>query len=106
MKDVIHGKLIRGAGILQPEGHDHILEQSYCPGYSERGLVYILWSHENMVLTGIPVHETHNLVTGSCVDQHLRDRHRVFVLQCSSVEVTEVHADSPSAIFLLHRYNT
>jgi hypothetical protein len=32
VKDVIHGTLIRGAGILQPEGHDHILEQSYCPG--------------------------------------------------------------------------
>jgi hypothetical protein len=45
-------------------------------------------------------------VTSCCVDQCLRDRHRVFVLRSSSVEVYEVHADSPSAILLLHRYNT
>jgi hypothetical protein len=45
-------------------------------------------------------------VTSSHVDQCLCDRHQVFVLRCSSVEVSEVHTDSPSAILLLHGYNT
>jgi hypothetical protein len=45
-------------------------------------------------------------VTNSCIDQCLRDRYRVFILWSSPVEVSEVYTDSPSAIFLLHRYDT
>jgi hypothetical protein len=46
-----------------------------------------------------------NLVAGSRVDQHFHNRHWVFILRCGSVEVPEIHADSPPAILLLYKYN-
>jgi hypothetical protein len=44
MIDVIHGALVRGVGILQPKGHDHVFEQSHGTGYSECSLVYVFWA--------------------------------------------------------------
>jgi hypothetical protein len=57
MIDVIHGALERGAGILQPKGHDHVFEQSHDTGYSECSLVYVLWGHENLIVAGVAIHE-------------------------------------------------
>jgi hypothetical protein len=65
MIDVIHSALVRGAGILQPKGHDHVFEQSHDTGYSECSLVYVFWGHENLVVADVAIHETQNLVA-SC----------------------------------------
>jgi hypothetical protein len=65
MIDVIHGTLVRGAGILQPKGHDHIFEQSHGTGYSECSLVYVFQSHGNLIVASVAIHETQNLVAGS-----------------------------------------
>jgi hypothetical protein len=69
MIDVIHGTLVRGAGILQPKGHDHVFEQSHGTGYSECSLVYVFLSHENLIVADVAIHETQNLVANGCVDQ-------------------------------------
>jgi hypothetical protein len=105
MIDVIHGALVHGAGILQPKGHDHVLEQSHGTGYSECSLVYVYWGHENLIVANIAIHETQNLVANSRVDQRFCNRHRVFILRYGPVEVPEIHADSPLAILLLYGYN-
>src|SRR6185312_411659 len=47
-----------------------------------------------------------HFVTGSSVDQHFCHGHRIFVLWRRSVEVSEIHTDSPSAILLLYRDHT
>jgi hypothetical protein len=106
MIDAIHGALVRGTGILQPKGHDHVFEQSYGTGYSECSLVYVFWGHEILIVAGVAIHETQNLVADSRVDQRFHNGHRVFILWCGPVEVPEIHADSPLAILLLYRYNT
>jgi hypothetical protein len=105
MIDVIHGTSVLGASILQPKGHDQVFEQSHGTGYSECSLVYVFRSHENLIVAGVAIQETQNLVADSRVDQHFCNVHRVFILQCGPVEVPEIHADSPSAILLLYRYN-
>jgi hypothetical protein len=105
MIDVIHGTLVRGTGILQPKGHDHVFEQSHGTGYSECSLVYVFWGHENLIVAVVAIHETQNLVAGSRVDQRFRNGHRVFILRCGPVEVPKIHADSPPAILLLYGYN-
>jgi hypothetical protein len=105
IKDVIHGVLVRGAGILQPKGHDHVFEQSHDIGYSDCSLVYVFLCHENLIIAGVAIHETHNLVAGSRVDQRFRNGHWVFILRCGPVEVPEIHADSPPAILLLYGLN-
>jgi hypothetical protein len=97
--------MARGAGILQSKGHDHVFEQSHDIGYSKCSLVYVFRGHENLIVAGVAVHETQNLVAVSRVDQCFRNGHRVFTLQCSPAEVPEIHADSPPAILLLYRYN-
>jgi hypothetical protein len=58
MIDVIHGALVRGAGILQPKGHDHVFEKSHGTGYSECSLVYVFWGHENLIVASVAIHET------------------------------------------------
>jgi hypothetical protein len=68
MIDVIRGALVRGAGILQLKGHDHVFEQSHDTGHSECSLVYVFWGHVNLIAVGVAIHETQNLVTGSRVD--------------------------------------
>jgi hypothetical protein len=105
MIDVIHGALVHGASILQPKGHDHVFEQSHRTGYSECILVYVFWGHENLIVAGVSIHETQNLVASSHVDQRFLNGHRVFILQCGPVEVPEINADSPPAILLLYGYN-
>jgi hypothetical protein len=105
MIDVIHGTLVRGTGILQPKGHDHVFEQSHGTGHSECNLVYILRSHENLIVACVAIHETQTLIVGSRVDQRFRNGYWVFILWCGSIEVPEIHADSPPAILLLYRYN-
>jgi hypothetical protein len=105
MIDINHGTLVHGAGILQPKGHDHVFEQSHDTGYSGCSLVYVLWSHENLIVAGVAIHETQNLVAGSRVDQRFRNRHWVFILRCGPIEVPEIHADSPPAILLLYGLN-
>jgi hypothetical protein len=75
MIDVIHGALVRGTGILQPKGHDHVFEQSHGTGYSECSLVYVFWGHENLIVASVAIHETHNLVASSRIDQCFRSRH-------------------------------
>jgi hypothetical protein len=105
MIDVIHGVLVCGTGILQPKGHDHVFKQSHGTGYSECSLVYVFWGHENLIVAGVAIHETQNLVAGSRVDQRFHNGHRVFILRCDPVEVPEIYADSPSAILLLYGYN-
>jgi hypothetical protein len=106
MIDVIHGVLVRGTGILQPKGHDHVFKQSLGTGYSECSLVYAFWGHENLIVASVAIHETQNLVADSRVDQCFRNGHRVFILWCDPVEVLEIHADSPPTILLLYGYNT
>jgi hypothetical protein len=105
MIDVIHGALVRGAGILQPKGHDHVFKQSHDTRYLECSLVYVFWGHENLIVAGVAIHETQNLVADSCIDQRFRNGHRVFILWCGPVEVPEIHTDSPPAILLLYGYN-
>jgi hypothetical protein len=105
MTDVIHGALVRGTGILQPKGHDHVFEQSHVTRYSECNLVYVFWGHESLIVADVAIHETQNLVAGSRVDQRFRNGHWVFILQCGPVEVPEIHANSPLAILLLYGYN-
>jgi hypothetical protein len=92
MIDVIHGVLVRGAGILQPKVHDHVFEQSHGTGYSECSLVYVFWGHENLIVAGVAINETQN-------------GHRVFILRCGPVEVPEIHTISPPAILLQYGYN-
>jgi hypothetical protein len=75
MIDVIHGALVRGTGILQPKGHDHVFEQSHGTGYSECSLVYVFWGHENLIVASVAIHETQNLVAGSRIDQCFRNGH-------------------------------
>src|SRR6185312_9249105 len=103
MKNVIHGTLICCTGIFQSKGHNQVFEQANRAWYPERGLVYILWGHKNLVVAGITIHKTHHLMTSRCVDQCFRNRHRILIFWRCSVEVSEIHANSPSAIFLLDR---
>jgi hypothetical protein len=105
MIDVIHGTLVCGTGILQPKGHDHVFEQSHGTEYSECSLVYVLRSHKNLIVAGVAIHETQNLVAGSRIDQRFHNGHQVFILRCGPVEVPKIHVDSPPAILLLYRYN-
>jgi hypothetical protein len=90
---------------FNPKGHDHVFEQSHGTRHSECSLVYIFWSHENLNVADVAIHETQNLVAGSRIDQCFRNGHWVFILQCGSVEVLEIHTNSPPAILLLYRYN-
>ncbi|PVH36574.1 hypothetical protein PAHAL_6G108200 [Panicum hallii] len=103
MKNIINGTLICSTSILQTKSHNHIFKQAHCSRHSECGFVYILRGHENLVITSVAIHETQDLVTSSRIDQHLYNRHWIFILRSSSVEVSEVHADTPSAILLLYR---
>ena len=57
MKNVIHGALICCTGIFQSKGHNQVLEQADRAWYSERGLTYILWGHEDLVVAGITIHK-------------------------------------------------
>ncbi|PVH66140.1 hypothetical protein PAHAL_1G158400 [Panicum hallii] len=65
----------------------------------------ILWSHTNLVITSVAIHENQHLMTSSCINQRLRHRHRVLIFWCSSVKISEVYTDSPPAILLLYRHN-
>ena len=67
-----------------------------------RSCLYPL-GHEDLVVAGITIHKAQHFVTGSCVDQCFHDGHRVLVLWRCFVEVSEIHADLPSAILLLYR---
>src|SRR6185503_3812912 len=106
MKNIIHGTLVRCIGIFQSKGHYQVLEQADCAWHSERGLVHVFWGHEDLVVAGFTIHKTHHLVAGSCVDQCLRNWHRVLILWRRSVEISKINADTPSAVLLLHQYHT
>ncbi|PVH38755.1 hypothetical protein PAHAL_5G345500 [Panicum hallii] len=64
------------------------------------------WSHKNLVITSIAIHETQHLMTSSRINQRFRNRHRVLIFWCRSVEIPKVYTDSPPAILLLYRHNT
>src|SRR3954465_5279050 len=68
MENIIHGPLVRGADILQSKRHDYILKQPHRTWDSECSLVYVFWSHKNLVVTGIAIHEAQDLMTSRCVD--------------------------------------
>src|SRR6185436_18379266 len=106
VKNIIHGTLVHCNGILQSKGHNQVLEQANCAWHSERSLVHVFRGHEDLVATGITVHETHHLVASSGVDQCFCNRPRVFILRSCSVEISKIDADTPSAILLLHRHHT
>ncbi|PUV26772.1 hypothetical protein PAHAL_J014400 [Panicum hallii] len=103
MENIVHGTLICSASILQIKSHDHILRQTHCSRYSECGFVYILRGHKNLVITSVTINETQDFLTSSRIDQCLCNRHWVLILRSSPVEVSEVHANSPSAVLLLYR---
>ncbi|PVH32226.1 hypothetical protein PAHAL_9G348400 [Panicum hallii] len=65
----------------------------------------IFWSHKNLVITSITIHEAQYLVTSSCINQCFRNRHRVLIFWYSPVKISKVYTDSPPAILLLYRYN-
>src|SRR6185503_5533579 len=103
MKNVIHGTLICCTGIFQSKGHDQVLEQPDRTWYSERGLVYILWGHKNLIVASITIYKAHHLMASCCVDQRFCNRHQILIFWRCSVEISKIHADSPSAIFFLYR---
>ncbi|PVH36469.1 hypothetical protein PAHAL_6G079500 [Panicum hallii] len=102
MEDVVHGTLIRSTSIFQTESHNHILEQAHRSRHSECSFVYIFRGHENLIIPSVTIHETQNFVTSSRINQYFCNRHWVFILRSSPIEISEIHANPPPAILLLH----
>jgi len=56
--------------------------------------------HEYLIIAGERVHEAHQLMPGSGIDQLVDMRLREGVLWAGLVEVCEVYADSPLSVLV------
>src|SRR6185436_6860608 len=77
MEDIIHGPLICCSSIFQSKGNDNRLEQTNMSWTSECSFMNIFLSHEYLILSGIPIHETDHLVSCSSIYQHIGNWHWV-----------------------------
>jgi hypothetical protein len=62
MKYEVYGTLVSGSGVFQAKRHDYPLEQSHEARAVECRFVDVLFSHENLVVTSIPVQEANHFV--------------------------------------------
>ena len=101
MKNVCHGPLECGAGILEVEWHDTIRKGA--PGGCECSFVLIVGVNLDLVVTRETVHEGQSLLTYAIIDYLVDEGYWKVVFGTGVIEVAEVRTDTDSSLFFVNR---
>jgi hypothetical protein len=101
MKNVCHGPLESGAGILEAEWHDTIRKGG--PRGRECSFVLIDGVNLDLVVTKETVHEGQSLVTCAIIDYLVDEGCWKVVFGIGVIEIAEVRTDMDSALFFVNR---
>jgi hypothetical protein len=101
MKNVCHGPLESGVGILEAEWHDTIHKGA--PRGCECGFVLIDRVNLDLVVTRETVHEGQSLMTFAIVDYLVDEGCWKVVFGIGLIEVTEVHTDIDNVLFFVNK---
>ena len=97
-EDLIHQPLISCPCIFQIEGHYFVAIKSAIS--DDGGVFLILRKHGDLIVTRMCVHEADEFMAHGRVDHLVNSGHRKAVLRKGFVEVGEIHAASPSSVWL------
>ena len=64
----------------------------------ERGLFLVIWVHADLIVTREGIHQTEEFMAGCGIYDEVDPLQRETVLWARSVDVSEVHAESPLAV--------
>lgn len=105
MEDEIHGSLVRCAGVLEAERHDHPF---ICPDSSWSSkchFVDVTFGDKDLIVPGMAVHKGYELMLRSSIHQEVGHGHRVFVLWNRKIQVSIIYANPESSGFLQYWHN-
>ncbi|RDX70000.1 Protein FATTY ACID EXPORT 3, chloroplastic, partial [Mucuna pruriens] len=90
-----HGPLIRHSGVLEPEGHDLVVECS--PRGDEGGFFHVFFGHSDLVVFEEVVHKRVECMLGRVVHQHIDVSQGEIVFRARPIEVliNNAHLDLP-----------
>jgi hypothetical protein len=103
--NVIHCPLVHGSYILESEGHTTHSNNTTDLGHLKSSIVYIFFSHKNLIIYNIVIEEADRLVD-CCIDEHISDQLQVLILWSCFVEITKVNANVHLAVLLSNRHTT
>ena len=98
----VHQPLIGSSCVLEPKRHHTITIGSLrC---DERGLFLVTWVHVDLVVTREGIHKTEKFMADSGIHDEVDTRQRETVLWACFVDVSEVDAESPLAVWFFDKY--
>ena len=100
LKDLVNHALEGGPSVFEPEGH-HLVAIKFSTS-SKSSLVFIWWVHLTLVILGVGVYEAEKFMARYYLYQLIDSREGKAILWASFIEASEVDADPPLAILLLH----
>ena len=99
----VHQPLIGSSCILEPKWHHTITIGSLrC---DERGIFLVVWVYADFVVAGEGIHKTEEFMASSGIHDEVDSRQREIVLWACFVNVSEVDAKSPLAVFFFDKYD-
>ena len=99
----VHQPLIGSSCVLEPKWHHTITIGSLrC---DERGLFLVVWVHADLVVAGEGIHKIDEFMVGSCIHDEVDSLQRETVFWACFVDVSEVDAESPLAVFFFDKYD-
>ena len=99
----VHQPLIGGSCVLESERHYTITIGSLrC---DERSLFLVVWVHADLVVAGEGVHKTEEFMACCGVHDEVDPRQRETVFGACFVDVGEVDAEPPLAVFFFDEYD-
>src|SRR6185437_144216 len=99
MEDVIHGSLVCCSSVLQTKSHDNPFKQTNMSWTSECSFMNIFLSHEYLIVSSIPIHETDHFMSCSSIHQYIGNWHWVTIHRRSFVEISEIDAHTQLPVF-------
>src|SRR5262249_54040449 len=102
MKDSHHGPLVSGSSVFESKWHDDVTISS--PRCSKRGLLFILFSHLDLIVPGVTVHKRQHLIPCGVVNKNIYVWKREVVFRASSIKITKINTN-PYPSILFHDWN-
>ena len=99
----VHQPLIGSSYVLEPKRH-HMITIGSLP-CDERGLFLVIWIHADLVVVGEGIHKTEEFMASRGVYDEVDPRKRKTVFWAHSVNVSEVDAKSPLAVYFFDKYD-
>ena len=101
MEQSCSSSMISGSCILQPKWHSPLVVSTLLS--NERSILYILWSHHNLIIPRKSIHERQHQMSCSAVNQHINVWEVKIILRASFVQITKVYSNSNLAILFGNR---